>query len=205
MTQNIKNNSSESDDRVVLSDIYNKNINIAVWKRNLNKQLLESTKHYINNGLSTLTIIVSPQNVDKVLIKEFPDFPFKNYLVKDIEILVDMFCCLFDLKQVGLRIAIINKAMCPRFHIDNVACRLVTSYSGTTTEWLNNNDVDRNLLGKTDKPYLNKNTKIQKLGIGDVALLKGESWIGNSGSGLVHRSPNILNEKNRLLVTIDFA
>ena len=37
-----------------------------------------------------------------------------------------------------------------------------------------------------------------------VALLKGESWGGNQGAGLIHRSPQILEEKKRLLLTLDF-
>jgi len=42
------------------------------------------------------------------------------------------------------------------------------------------------------------------LSTGDVALLKGESWLGNEGGGLVHRSPGLSNKKKRLLLTLDF-
>jgi len=45
---------------------------------------------------------------------------------------------------------------------------------------------------------------LQQLTTGDVALLKGESWVGNEGYGLVHRSPNLENQKKRLLLTLDF-
>ena len=49
-----------------------------------------------------------------------------------------------------------------------------------------------------------KNVKIEQLDIGHVALLKGESWDGNNGSGLVHRSPHENKEYSRLYMTIDF-
>ena len=49
-----------------------------------------------------------------------------------------------------------------------------------------------------------KNVTIEQLEIGHVALLKGESWLGNEGAGLVHRSPHTSNEYNRLYMTIDF-
>ncbi len=52
--------------------------------------------------------------------------------------------------------------------------------------------------------YSNAND-IQKLSIGDVALLKGESWIGNEGVCLVHRSPAVPYGTNRLLVTLDMS
>ncbi|HBC56874.1 MAG TPA: DUF1826 domain-containing protein, partial [Gammaproteobacteria bacterium] len=46
---------------------------------------------------------------------------------------------------------------------------------------------------------------IQTLAIGDVALLKGELWEGNEGAGLVHRSPGVLPNQKRLLLTLDFV
>ena len=46
---------------------------------------------------------------------------------------------------------------------------------------------------------------IQTLAAGDVALLKGESWEGNEGAGLVHRSPAVKSGQQRLLLTLDFA
>lgn len=50
--------------------------------------------------------------------------------------MVDMFCCLFELKRAGLRLTVLDRAMCPRFHVDRVPCRLVTTYLGAATEWL---------------------------------------------------------------------
>ena len=46
---------------------------------------------------------------------------------------------------------------------------------------------------------------IKQLCVGDVALLKGERWYGNSGGGLVHRSPHVEDTNSkRLLLTLDF-
>jgi len=123
---------SESNDKIVLADIYDENINIAIWNRNLSKELSQSVQNYItkNASLSTLSVIVSPTDAHKLLNQELPEFIGKESLATDIANLVDMFCYLFELKQAGLRLAIINKAMCPRFHVDHVPCRLVTCYSG---------------------------------------------------------------------------
>ena len=60
--------------------------------------------------------------------------------------------------------------------------------------------------GKTDSEsgiYANS-SDIQQLTAGDVALLKGESWMGNEGGGLVHRSPQLSKDNKRLLLTLDF-
>ena len=48
--------------------------------------------------------------------------------------------------------------------------------------------------------------RISRLIPGDVALLKGENWIGKGAAGLVYRSPQLSDEKRRLLIspTFDF-
>ena len=45
---------------------------------------------------------------------------------------------------------------------------------------------------------------IRHLACGDVALLKGEKWLGNEGAGLVHRSPSQGNGERRLILTLDW-
>jgi len=46
---------------------------------------------------------------------------------------------------------------------------------------------------------------IQQVNRGGVALLKGETWENNLGSGLIHRSPRLPLDSKRLLLTLDFA
>ena len=46
--------------------------------------------------------------------------------------------------------------------------------------------------------------QINKMTVGDVALLKGELWEGNEHAGLVHRSPLVPEGEKRLLLTLDF-
>ena len=102
--------------------------------------------------------------------------------------------------------------MCPRFHVDRLPCRLITTYKGKATEWLQHDYVDRSKLGTgnqgkpDDESGLFKSVKdVKRLAKGDVAIMKGENWIDNEGRGLVHRSPYLDNENSRLLVSLDFA
>ena len=46
-------------------------------------------------------------------------------------------------------------------------------------------------------------TQVQQLSTNDVALLKGEVGLQCRG-GLVHRSPQLQQEEQRLLLTLDF-
>ncbi len=88
----------------------------------------------------------------------------------------------------------------------------MTTYLGSATQWLSNNDVDRRKLGAGShgKPdhlsgiYPNE-ASINQLSSGDVALLKGSGWEGNEALGLVHRSPEVLPNERRLLLTLDMV
>ena len=123
-----------------------------------------------------------------------------------------MFCYLFDLKRAGLRLTVLEQPMCPRFHVDNVPSRLVTTYQGIATEWLPHDLVDRSKLGPgsqgqpDQKSGLYKSEHdIRRLDCGDVALFKGERWEGNQNAGLMHRPPETFAGQSRLLLTLDFS
>lgn len=105
-----------------------------------------------------------------------------------------------------------NSAMCPKFLVDRIPCRLVTTYHGAATEWLPNEVVDRSKLGhgSDGKPdhesgLFGSSDDIKQLAIGDVALLKGDFWQGNEGKCLVHRSPGGVKDSRRLFLTMDFV
>ena len=133
-------------------------------------------------------------------------------LLNDVLELVDMFCCLFGLQRTGLRLATLNRAMCPRFHVDHVPCRLLKTYTGIATQWIPHERLDRTKLGvnhhyQRDEAsgLFQRETDIENLQSGHVALLKGEQWMGNEGAGLVHRSPRLNKGEQRLLLSLDFC
>ena len=202
----------------VLPQIYNQDTNIVIWQRDLEQTLTNAVNTLITaNALKPLELAVSPGDAFDQLIKALkPEDNNRDEvkaLCEDIALLVEMFCCLFDLKRAGLRLKILDKPMCPRFHVDKIPCRLVTTYQGVATQWLNHSDVNRSKLGtgnlgKPDEEsgLFKSLNNINQLQQGDVALLKGEYWDENEGAGLVHRSPPLAgtNSAPRLLLTLDF-
>lgn len=196
----------------ILADIYNEEVNIAIWQRPLSQELHGSVDEFLKANPDfernqVISVKKSFSSIAKLL--GTADQP---KICGDIAELVEMFCYLFDLKRAGLRLAVLNRAMCPRFHVDNVVCRLVTTYSGVATEWLPHELVNREKLGTGNgglpdcqSGLFDNEYEIRKLGCGDVALLKGERWQGNEGAGLVHRSPNVDSVEGRLLLTLDFS
>jgi hypothetical protein len=165
---------------------------------------------YDGKGISSHRTIISaanPPNVEEAL----PSLAPYPHLQKDIGFLVDIFGCLFEFNTIGLRIATPTRAMCPRFHVDRIPCRLITTYLGTGTDWLPHQSVNRSKLGAgngglSDEEsglYPSENN-VETLLPGDVALLKGELWEGNEGAGMVHRSSSMNPEEHRLLLSFDF-
>jgi hypothetical protein len=196
----------------VLTNIYKKEINIVTWKREPSSELTSAVNDFLNNNKTKAAVLaVTPENTNEVLCNTFGDSETMMPLRNDIALLVDMFCCLFELKGAGLRVTILEQAMCPRFHFDRIPCRLVTTYQGAGTQWLQNDVIDRSKLGagnqgKSDEQsgLFKQLSDINQLTQGDVALLKGEHWFENEGAGLVHRSPPVIAGERRLLLTLDF-
>ncbi|KGJ88352.1 DUF1826 domain-containing protein [Colwellia psychrerythraea] len=196
----------------VLTDIYQDDVNIVTWQRNLENELTTAVGSFLeHNSTLASVLVVAPENCVEVLSEKFDKSDAITALIDDITLLVDMFCCLFELKGAGLRLTVLDRPMCPRFHVDRIPCRLVTTYHGTATQWLNNNIIERTKLGSgsqgkpDEQSGLMKNIDdINQLTQGDIALLKGENWDEQEGAGLVHRSPAVYQGERRLLLTLDF-
>ena len=202
----------EDTQHAVLTDIYQQDTNMVVWKRDLANNLEQAADAIIeSNPTLEELLVVSPEKAFESVKKLLGSSPEAEVLAEDIAHLVDMFCCLFDLKRGALRMTVLDRAMCPRFHVDRVPCRLVTTYQGIATEWLPHNVADRSKLGTGNmgKPdelsgLFDNLSDIQQLNSGDVGLMKGELWHNNEGAGLIHRSPQVPNNTRRLVLTLDF-
>ena len=203
---------SYGDDPKVLADIYQEDINIAIWQRPVSERLENAVNEFLATKPRFETAMsVSPDRAHAEVSKAIGGTAATE-LADNVAELVDMFCYLFGLQRAGLRLATLNRAMCPRFHVDRLPCRLITTYHGVATEWLPHEAVDRSKLGPRssgksdlDSGLFANQSDIQRLTCGDVALLKGELWTGNEDAGLVHRSPAVPDGENRLLLTLDVS
>ena len=207
-----------SSDPEGLAEIYNGANNLVVWGRQFTIEQSKAISDLLaqNQSLKLLPIQledhVTPESVRSFLQQAFKRYQGVDALIDDISDLVDMFCCLFEVEKAGLRMSMLDKAMCPKFHVDRVPCRLVTTFHGAATEWLSHDSVDRTKLGQGSQGLADHESGIyqdesdvQKLVAGDVALLKGELWEGNEGAGIVHRSPRVVIEETRLMLTLDIV
>lgn len=126
---------SEGKQLDVVTDIYQQHTNMVIWQRELADELKGAAEALIEQDPTLQTsMIVSPETAEAEVQRALRATPAAEVLSKDIAQLVDMFCSLFELSHVGLRLAALNRAMCPRFHVDRVPCRLITTYKGIATE-----------------------------------------------------------------------
>ncbi|MCE0963616.1 DUF1826 domain-containing protein [Pseudomonas sp. NMI4491_12] len=188
---------------LVLTDVLQDGVNLAVWRRRLPPQLEDFAELVVSLGqpLSDQWVMdVDEQQMPVMsdLLREAADLQGYEAFVADVAWLVAAYTCLVGARRVGLRLRVLTGPMCPRFHVDNVPLRLLTTYAGPGSEWLREQESPRRELHTAQVPVNN----IQKLYVGEVAVLKGEKWQGNEGAGLVHRSPS--GQQGRLLLSLDW-
>ena len=108
-------------------------------------------------------------------------------------------------REVTLRLVTTDDDDCRRFHFDRTHLRLLCTYRGPGTEWLPDEQVDREAQ-RTGSP----NDAIIRFGEPSVfqpfwaGILKGDAFPGNTGHGLIHRSPAIAaTGQTRVLFCLD--
>ena len=190
----------------VLTDVYRSETQLVIWRRaapldtGALAPLLATSAEW--------RVLLKPQEVAAYFQRTLPDFAAREQLAEDVALLADMYACLFDLQQVGVRLSVLNRTMCPRFHADRVLCRLLTTYTGAGTEYISTGEPTASILercrNRDDASDQAMYLPVSELACGDVALCKGSQWPGNERHALVHRSPSP-GETPRLLLSMDAA
>lgn len=201
---------AKGDEISILPRIFEDDINIAIMQRRLPSEVQAGARTQLQAERALSFTWLGPTgDALRVELRNQLNAPEQSAaLIEDIVTLADAMACLFDTDTVGLRLRRLESAMCPRFHCDKLPVRLVTTYHGLGSEWLPEWAVNRQGLGAPGlgKPDITSDpSAVQRLGVGDLALLKGSGWIGNEEHGLVHRSPNPPVGSRRLLLTLDPA
>lgn len=203
----------QSDQVTELAGIHDPDVQMAIWHRPADPVL----HRFAANVLATRPL-QQVLEVEVATLDSFDPLPASPHAIDpvaaelfaaDVRWLAGMFAELVGASRLGVRLLRLEQAMCPRFHTDFVGVRLLTTYCGTGTEWLEHHDVDRRFLGhrSMDVPddrsgLLRQGAAVQVVPEFAVALLKGEAWPGNHERGLVHRSP-ALRYTPRVLLSLD--
>ncbi|KQT34367.1 DUF1826 domain-containing protein [Methylophilus sp. Leaf414] len=149
-----------------------------------------------------------PALLDRQL--RLPEGIGKQDLLADICLLVKLYADLMDCPSVGIRLEVLKHAMCPKFHIDRTGIRLLCTYLGPGTEWLDEAFCNRNAFASTHPTdeIFNQSLVLHPQGIRQapeqvLVLLKGSLWQGNQHGGAIHRSPQIAETTTRVVLALD--
>ena len=197
----------------VLTHIYDDDINLAGWQRPVNRNAKAYAEQYLKHNVSdNVQGALDLQTHKHWLTNKLPNHPYKQDFINDVADVIEIFAYLFELETVGFRLTPIQTTMCPRFHVDKVQCRLVTTYAGSGPECLDNNQrIRKQLLSQSLSETEVPTELIQSLNEQEIGLLKGERWNETESFGVIHRSPPAsqsaaLTENHsqaRLLLTLD--
>lgn len=192
-----------------LMRILDEESNLAVWQRQLPLHIVDFAQCVLslNEPLAESLCLELPDEDAEPdlagLASGLRDLQGFEGFMSDLKWLISAFACLLGARRIGVRLRVLDKAMCPRFHVDHVPVRLITTYAGVGSQWLEEGAMDRTQLGQVNAEPQDARL-IHQLSSGDVALLKGEKWHGNEGFGLIHRSPQPAPGERRLLLTLDW-
>lgn len=190
----------------VFTEALHPDVNLAVWERQLptHIQLFAQCVLATGHGLAESHVLDIHEDRPLALTglaQGFTDIEGHAGFVADVAWLAEAFACLTGATRVGLRVRALSKAMCPRYHVDWVSLRLITTYAGIASQWLEEGAMPRTGLGDAD---IEPEQPPHQLQTGSVALFKGERWDGNQGRGIIHRSPPVEAGQARLIMTLDW-
>ncbi|WP_417613366.1 DUF1826 domain-containing protein [Parasphingorhabdus sp.] len=180
-----------------LDAIRDDQISIALWQR---EPVIDSASLDLD-GIADIRLTANIDELSDALNDALADAGYARSrsltaLQNDIESLAHGFADIMKTDVVEIRLEHVTTNACKKFHADYVTARLITTYSGQGTQWLDGDDGADCGCGE---PH-----HIQQMRAGDVALFKGRLW--SSDAPAIHRSPPIEGTgEERLMLVINPA
>jgi hypothetical protein len=189
---------SLSDLPAVLEDIRAPDCNLAIWQR----AAFADFAPLVTDEAQDLRFTCDPDALPATLERELArggyggEAALRQALADDAARLAKLFCTAMDLSLVELRLEVVRTDSCRRFHADYVTARLITTYVGEGTDWLDDEDAARVAAGGEPR-------RINRLAAFDVGLFKGKLATHRPA---IHRSPPIAGTgAARLLLVLNPA
>lgn len=185
--------------------------NIAVLQRNL-----DSSFYHLVNEITNIPNFHFKETSSKTKIKinlshYLKSFNFNssseiNNFLSDIDQLISVFLKTTKSYKVQFLLTVVNTNMCELFHTDINELRLLCTYKGKGTLWVENENVNWHEVNccKTNEALIIDQTLIHEAKPFEVLMLKGALHNFNHSKAIMHRSPTIEETKqHRLLLRID--
>lgn len=170
-------------DAAVLDAIRDPGCNLAVWQRSAFADFSPIMGDAAHDLRFVSDLHRFPETFRRALIEGGygGTEALRRVLIADAGLLAERFCGAMDLAMFELRLEIVRTDSCRKFHADYVSARLITTYVGAGTDWLDADDAARVAAGQEPR-------QINRLGAFDVGLFKGRLATDRPA---IHRSPPI--------------
>ncbi|MFK8001696.1 MAG: DUF1826 domain-containing protein [Polyangiales bacterium] len=181
----------------------------GVWTRTLSPAL---RWRFTLRAAKPLAIDTTVERNDFVSIREalrpVEDAELEAFIAADLSGLLPLYDATLPVSRVRIRLDRVADNMCEKFHTDCLKLRLACTYAGVGTEWVDDVDANRDVLGSTELSVAETNAAVlrhadalRRCSVGDVLLLKGSEW-SEAELGAIHRSPNFVG-RGRILLRVD--
>lgn len=178
-----------------LEAIRDPDMSIAIWERGAP----EAIRHMLSPDLQSVRFSADRFEMPLALTRaletaRYPLSGARAALEADIVDLARRFAAIMRVDTVDIRLDRITGDACRNFHADYVTARLITTYAGRGTQWL---EASTNEACDCGDPH-----DVREMRAGDVAIFKGRHW--NEDRAAIHRSPPIAGSgEQRLLLVIN--
>jgi hypothetical protein len=185
----------------ILDRIVEPGVELAIWNRSMpaavGARLDRATVRSRTLPALRTTVPASvPEAPLAAALADLKDRPLADALADDVAHLVRLVAHLIGCETLSVRLEAITGDACRRFHADRIPFRLIVTYRGPGTEW-----VDEAALPPGGDPRHPPMEAVRRVPAGAVALFKGSL---GSDRPLLHRSPPITGTGAvRLLLCID--
>jgi hypothetical protein len=175
---------------------------LIICQRLIPFDMSEWLKNIAPSQLPDFRILVRPVDVREAIRTQLdecgmPSGSGRDLFIGDIAKLVSIYAQITRRGLVDVRLDRIENDACRKFHKDSVETRLLTTYIGPTTQWINPQYAEQAL--REQKAY---GGPLGSLREHDVAIFRGRH--ANLADGIVHRSPPIEGTRSvRLLLCLN--
>lgn len=185
-----------------LAAITKPEMELVIWRRALPLCLQTWLERLDASSLPDIRVLVQPTDLRRAVEPHLDDCgmppgDMRDLLLHDIGDLVAAFARITRRDLVDVRLEHVSHDACWKFHRDCVDARLLTTYRGPGTEWVQPIHAEQAL--REQKRFKGP---VEHLTNHDVAIFKGSC--AGAGSGIVHRSPPMAGTgQTRLLLCIN--
>ena len=112
---------------MILSEIFASDTSVAIWQREVSEKVNQYFANTFYDAQKEVRLVLSMDSLKAGLAEDMPDGDGKADAIDDIHLVSDMLTRLFVTPWSGAT----DKAMCPKFHTDNIQIRLVNTPTET--------------------------------------------------------------------------